>query len=70
MYSPELQSKIALFRQKVADNTITTEELREAADLLRQERRAATENAAKRRTKAKAAVKSGDDLLAELEKIG
>jgi len=67
MYSPELQSKLTLLRQKVADNSITTEELKEAAALLRQERRGAVQNAAKRRATARASVKSADDLIAELE---
>lgn len=67
MYGPETIAKLALFRQKVADKTITDEELIEATALLREDRRAATENAAKRRTTARKQVKSADDLLAELE---
>lgn len=68
MYSPELQSKLQLLRAKVADNTITDDEVKEAAVLLRQERRAAQENSAKRRVRAKEMTKSGEDLLAELER--
>lgn len=69
MYSPETQSKLALWRQKVADNTITDEEMKEATELLRGERKAAMESSAKRRKAAKASVKSGDDLLDELSKL-
>lgn len=67
MYSPELQSKLAIFRQKVADKTITDDELREATALLRQERKAASQNAAKKRVKP--AARNGDDLLAELDQL-
>lgn len=67
MYSPELQSKLSLYRQKVADGTITDDELKEAVALLRQERRTAVENAAKKRATTKKPAKSADDLLAELD---
>ena len=67
MYSPEFQSKLALFRQKVADGTITDQELTEAVSILRAERKTATLNAAKRRQVAKRETRSADDLLAELE---
>lgn len=67
MYSPELQSKLALYRQKVANGTITDDELRESVELLRAERKTASQNAAaKRRTVSKPA-RDGNDLLAELE---
>lgn len=69
MYGPETLSKLALFRQKVADNSITDAELKEATALLRADRKSATENAAKRRTAARKAVKSADDLIAELENL-
>lgn len=67
MYSPELQSKIASWRHKVANGTLTKEELTEAIKLLREERLAAAESVSKRRTTAKKEVRSADDLLNELE---
>ena len=66
MFSPELQAKISLWRQKSADGTITDEELTEAITLLRGERKTATENAAKRRKTAIKETKTADDLLNEL----
>ena len=69
MYGPETIAKLALFRQKVADKTITDAELAEATQLLRADRKSATENAAKRRTAARKAVRSADDLIAELENL-
>lgn len=67
MFSPELQSKFALWRAKCADGSITMAELTEAYRLMREERKSATEAAGKRRARAKAEVKSGEDLLKELE---
>ena len=65
MFSPELQAKISLWRQKSADGTITDAELREAVTLLRGERKTATVTSAKRK-KAAVEVKSADDMLNEL----
>lgn len=56
-----------MFRQKVADNTISDDELKEAVNLLRADRKTATQNSAKRRATAKKETKSADDLLKELE---
>lgn len=39
--SPELQSKLALWRQKSIDGTITLEELKEAVRIMRSDRHAA-----------------------------
>lgn len=68
--SPELQSKIALWRQKAVDGTITKEEMQEAILLMRDGRRGAAiaseKSAASRVTKAKAIVPSADDMLKEL----
>lgn len=64
----EQQSQIAVWRQKAAEGTLTIEEMREIVVLLRASRRtaaAASEQA--RRTRAKAAIPSADDLLSELE---
>lgn len=68
MYSPEVQAKIALLRQKAASESLTMEEMREAIILLRGERRSAIASSeASRRAKAKKQVKSADELLDELE---
>jgi len=67
VFSPELNSKLAIWRAKTLDGTITREELTEAVRLLREERRSAIEASAKRRTRAKAEVKDADALLKELE---
>lgn len=63
--SPELQAKLAIWKQKAISDTLTIEEMREAITLLRGDRRSASE--ATKRTKAKKAVKSADELLGELE---
>ena len=67
LYSPETQAKLALFRQKVADKTITDDELKEAIDILREERKAASISGMAKRAKARAIVRSAEDLLAELD---
>lgn len=66
--TPELQSKITVWRQKALDGSITIEEMKEAIIALRQGRiGAAIASDASRRKKAKAEVPSADDLLGELE---
>jgi hypothetical protein len=68
--SPELQSKISVWRQKALDGTLTIDEMREAIVLMRQGRMsAASASEQARRTKAKAAVKSADELLSELTNL-
>lgn len=63
----ELQSKMIVWRQKSIDKTITQEELQEAMKALRGERKAAAaQTTAKRAAKAKAAIPTADDMLAEL----
>lgn len=65
--SPELQSKIALWRQKAVQGTLTQDEMKEAILALRQDRvGAATASAAAKRSKAKAEIPDADDLLAEM----
>lgn len=65
--SPELQSKIALWRQKAVQGTLTQEEMREAILALRADRvGAAVASAASKRSKAKAEIPDADDLLAEM----
>jgi len=66
--SPDSQTKIAEYRRKAANGTLSLEEMREAIRLLRGERMTAstTATASKRTAAAKAAIPSGDDLLNEL----
>jgi hypothetical protein len=67
--SPELQSKIAIWRAKAAEGTLTQEEMREAIAALRGDRKAAqnaSESSTKRVAKAKAAIPDADSLLDEL----
>lgn len=66
--SPELLAKIAQWRQKALDNTLTVEEMREAIAALRSDRlSAAHASEASKRKSAKAAIPSAQDLLSELE---
>ncbi len=65
--SPELLANIAIWRQKAIDGTLTLEETREAIAALRQGRNSAHyASDTARRAKAKVAIPSADDLLAEL----
>lgn len=68
--SPELQAKIASWRAKAVDGTITKEEMQEAILLMREGRRGAAiaseKSAATRVTKAKAVVPTAEDMLKEL----
>ena len=66
MYSSELQSKIALWRSKCADGTMTSEEYIEAIALLREGRLAAATASVRAKSKAKPSV-DGDSLLGELD---
>jgi len=66
--TPELQSKIAIWRSKSADGTISLAEMREAIIALRAGRKAAIEAAsASRKSSPKRPSKSADDMLGELE---
>lgn len=70
MISPELQTKIALWRQKAALDTLSIDEMREAIAALRGSRRAASEaSAASKRSspRTKAPAQSADDMLKALE---
>ena len=65
--TPETNSKIAIWRAKAADGTLTLEEMRKAIIVLRASRvGAALASAKARRAKAKAEIPSADDMLAEL----
>lgn len=66
--SLELQSKIANWRLRAAEKTLTLEEMKEAIVYLRAGRvNAASSAAATKRKKAIAAVPSADDMLSDLE---
>lgn len=66
--TPELNAKIAIWRQKALDGELSLEETREAIAALRQGRvSAAHASEASRRKKAVAEIPKADDLLAELE---
>jgi hypothetical protein len=65
--SPELQSKIAVWRQKAAEGTMTLEELTAAVAFLRSDRKSAlVASSAKRTAKAKKAIPDASELLKDL----
>lgn len=67
MYSPQESAQIQLCRQKVANGTITKEELREALALLARGRGAAAQaSAASKTRKASGKNVDSDKLLDEL----
>lgn len=68
----ELQAKIADWRLRAAEGTLTLEEMKEAVKYLRAGRFAAAQASATSATKRKKAiteVPSADDLLGELERL-
>lgn len=67
MITLDMQVKIAEWRQKCRDNTITTEEMQEAMRWLREDRTAAQTASKSKPGAAKKAAVSGDDLLKELD---
>ena len=68
--SPELQSKIAIWRQKALDGTLTESEAKEAILALRGDRvSSAYASEGARRKVAKAAIPDADDLLGELGEL-
>lgn len=69
MYSPELQSRIAILQQRSLEGTLTLEEMTEGIRLMRGERTAAlraSHASSAKRVKAKAEIKHADDMLSEL----
>ena len=67
MTSMDTLTKIAIWRQKAVDGTLTTEEMKEAILVLRGDRRGAAIASDKaRKAKAGVAIPTADDLLAEL----
>lgn len=67
MITPELQSKIAVWRQKAAADTLSIDEMREAIAALRGSRRSAVEASAASKRSSKSPARSADDMLGELE---
>ncbi len=65
--SPEVASKLAIWRERGKNNTLTRDEMREAVKLLRGDRvGAAAASTQAKKARAKAEIPSGDDLLKEL----
>ena len=70
LISPELQSKIAIWRMKAAEGTLTQDEMKEAILHLRAGRvNAATSSAAAKRKKAIAAIPAAEDVLSAIENL-
>jgi hypothetical protein len=70
MYSPEVQSRIAIFTQKMLEGTLTVEEMKEAVTIMRGDRTAALRHSSSSRiAKAKSEIKHADDMLSELGDI-
>lgn len=70
MVSTETQSKIAIWRQRAREGTLTKEEMREALQALAEDRvRAAGASSTSRTKKAAKAAVNSDDLLGELDKL-
>lgn len=65
MYNAEMTARIAAWRAKAADNTITIEEMKEAIVALRQSRFEAAPKPKEPKAPKKTAAQSGDDLLSE-----
>ena len=67
--SPEMQSRVEVWRRKAIDGTLTPEEELEAVRAIRGDRRSAAVASETSRTKKAAAsvpLPSGDDLLSEM----
>lgn len=65
--SPEVASRLAVWRAKAKGNTLTREEMAEAIVLLRGDRKSAmVASTASKAKKAKVALPEGDDLLKDL----
>jgi hypothetical protein len=65
--SPEVMSKVAIWRQKALDDTLTEAEMVEAIQIMRGDRRSAAHASdASRKSKAVKVIPSADDLLSEL----
>lgn len=69
MYTPEDNAAIVSYRAKAAAGLLTKEDITHAVALLRQARMSAVQSSAKKRSAAVKQMKSGDDLLTELENL-
>lgn len=68
--TPELQQKIALWRQRAAAGELTLDECKEGVALLREGRLAAAQAASStKRAKAKVEIPSAADLLRDMENL-
>ena len=65
--SPEMQAKLGVWREKARAGTLTQDEMREAIAALREDRSRAVTTQTASKARAKKAVVSSDDLLAELD---
>ena len=67
MTTLDTMTKIAIWRQKAIDGTLTVEEMKEAIQVMRGDRRGAAIASDKaRKAEAGVAIPTADDLLAEL----
>lgn len=65
--SPEVQSRIAILRQKAEHGEMTLEDMKDVVRLVRGDRRhALAASSASKVKKAKVAIPDADDLLAEM----
>ena len=68
--SPEVAGRIAVLKQKALDNTLSLEDMKEAVRLIRGDRAVAQVVSTTSRTKrAKAEIKTADEMLDELGKV-
>ena len=68
--SPELQSKIAAWRHRSAEGTLTLEEMKEIVILLRAGRVTSAQSpTTTKRKKAIAAIPKAEDMLADLDSM-
>jgi hypothetical protein len=67
MLSPEIQSKITMWRMKAANGTITEDEMREAVAALRESRLTAAAQPTKSKSGGPKAPVNADALLNQLE---
>jgi hypothetical protein len=67
---PDIQQRIALLRSKIADGTITLEEMKEGVAYLREGRLAAAQaSASSKRKRAIAEIPKASDMLDELDEL-
>lgn len=68
--NPELEGKIAVWRQKALAGTLTLEEMREGIAFMRADRmHAKVSSTSAVRARATKAIKPADDLIDELENL-